>query len=48
MPALLSFPHFLYADDKYLNYVTGMNPSVEKHDTFAHLEPVSSAFLKLQ
>lgn len=43
IPALLSFPHFLDADPKYLDYVEGLNPDKEKHGTSLLLEPVSGA-----
>lgn len=43
-PILLSFPHFLYADDEYQHSVKGVKPSIDKHRTYVHLEPVSILF----
>lgn len=37
----MSLPHFLYADEKYLNAVEGLEPDEEKHAIYLHLEPVS-------
>lgn len=43
IPALLSFPHFLHADPKYLELVEGLSPDKDKHETFVQLEPLSGA-----
>lgn len=42
VPALLSLPHFLYADYYYATAVRGLNASVDKHLTFVDLEPVGN------
>lgn len=50
-PILLSFPHFLWANEAYLNGVEGMNPNEDIHKTFLLVEPVRSnmlRFLKLE
>lgn len=44
VPALLSLPHFLYADSSYGKAVEGLKPSVEDHLTYVELEPVSVIF----
>lgn len=41
VPALLSLPHFLYANRSYLEAVDGLNPSQDEHLTFVEMEPVS-------
>ena len=40
-PTYLSLPHFLNADQKFLNAVSGLKPDEEKHDFTLHVEPVS-------
>ncbi|CAH0546696.1 unnamed protein product [Brassicogethes aeneus] len=45
-PVLLSFPHFLHADKKYLDTVHGLNPDENKHETFVILEPNSGTPIK--
>lgn len=40
VPALLSLPHFLYANKSYLEAVDGLSPSKEDHLTYVELEPV--------
>lgn len=39
-PILLSNPHFLYADKKLQEYVTGVKPTVDEHSSFVDIEPV--------
>lgn len=39
-PAIVSFPHFLYADPIYLSKVEGMKPDPELHKFIIDLEPV--------
>ena len=34
-------PHFLYAEKKFVNSVTGLNPNVDLHNFIVHFEPVS-------
>ncbi|KYB28339.1 Sensory neuron membrane protein 2-like Protein [Tribolium castaneum] len=36
---LLSFPHFLWADEKYLKGVDGLTPNEDLHSTFLLVEP---------
>ncbi|KAF7267371.1 hypothetical protein GWI33_019380 [Rhynchophorus ferrugineus] len=40
-PMVLSFPHFVYGDDKIRTYVEGMSPNEEKHGSFVVIEPIS-------
>ncbi|XP_017781871.1 PREDICTED: sensory neuron membrane protein 2-like [Nicrophorus vespilloides] len=40
MPALLSLPHFLYADKKYLDAVENLKPDIEKHNLVMRLQPL--------
>jgi lysosome membrane protein 2 len=45
-PLLVSFPHFLYADEEYLNGTIGLSPSKEKHSTEFLVEPQTGTVLK--
>ncbi|XP_071446190.1 sensory neuron membrane protein 1 [Hetaerina americana] len=38
-PAVITFPHFYMADEKYLTMVSGLKPVKEKHETFLEIEP---------
>ncbi|XP_049819911.1 sensory neuron membrane protein 2 [Aethina tumida] len=38
-PLLFSLPHFLWADDKYLDGVKGLSPDPDKHMLFLNVEP---------
>ncbi|XP_054718007.1 protein croquemort-like [Uloborus diversus] len=38
-PAIVSFPHFLYADPQYLEKIDGLKPDPEKHKFIIDLEP---------
>lgn len=45
-PVLLSFPHFLYADDMYRNAFDGISPpDVEKHGFYMDVQPLMGAGL---
>ncbi|XP_066152084.1 sensory neuron membrane protein 2-like [Euwallacea fornicatus] len=46
-PVLVSFPHLLHADLRYVSSVEGLNPDSSKHEMFVTLEPVSGTPLKL-
>uniref|UniRef100_A0AAR5QBN4 Sensory neuron membrane protein 2 n=1 Tax=Dendroctonus ponderosae TaxID=77166 RepID=A0AAR5QBN4_DENPD len=46
-PVLVSFPHLLYADSRYLDKVAGLNPDPSKHAMFVTLEPTSGTPLKV-
>ncbi|XP_044258619.1 sensory neuron membrane protein 2-like [Tribolium madens] len=46
-PVLLSFPHLLYGDKKYLASVDGLHPDPKLHETFVILEPTSGAPLQV-
>ncbi|EFA01368.1 sensory neuron membrane protein 2 [Tribolium castaneum] len=46
VPVLFSFPHFLWADNKYLSAVEGLNPVEEKHKTYLVVEPNTGTPLK--
>ena len=39
----VSQPHFLNAEEKFLNSVEGLEPSIDKHCSFAQYEPVNEA-----
>jgi hypothetical protein len=41
-PMLSSFPHFYQADKSLLEYIDGMEPKKELHDSYIDLHPVSS------
>lgn len=43
-PIVVSFPHFLYADWRYVNNVKGLSPNETNHQIFVNLEPVSELF----
>lgn len=43
-PLLFSLPHFLWADDKYLDGVKGLSPDPDKHMLFLNVEPVSNYY----
>ncbi|KAJ3662456.1 hypothetical protein Zmor_006804 [Zophobas morio] len=43
-PALLSFPHFLWADKIYLDGVNGLSPNEAIHKTYLLVEPVIYTF----
>lgn len=47
VPALLSLPHFLYANSSYREAIDGLAPSEEEHLTYVELEPVSIYFCKI-
>ncbi|XP_021004437.1 protein croquemort [Parasteatoda tepidariorum] len=38
-PAVVSFPHFLYADQHYMDKIDGLTPDPAKHMFFIDLEP---------
>nr|WJJ63368.1 sensory neuron membrane protein 2a [Pachyrhinus yasumatsui] len=46
-PVLVSFPHLLHADLRYVNSVEGLKPDKIKHETFVVLEPISGNPLKM-
>ncbi|XP_060519996.1 sensory neuron membrane protein 2-like [Cylas formicarius] len=46
-PVLVSFPHLLYGDERYLRGVEGMRPEEGLHETFVLLEPITGAPLKV-
>lgn len=39
-PAYASLPHFLNADEKFIDAVDGLNPNSKKHDFVFNFEPV--------
>lgn len=41
-PAFVSKPHFLDADQTFLDNVVGLKPDREKHEFQLHFEPVKS------
>lgn len=40
-PVFMSFPHYYGADPYYLSQVEGMNPSIDKHEFYITLEPMT-------
>jgi hypothetical protein len=40
-----SWPHFLNADKKFVDSLTGLNPSKENHDYVLSIEPVKFTYL---
>jgi len=47
-PAFLSQPHFLHADQSYLDAVEGLNPSVEDHSAFITINPDLGVPIKVE
>jgi hypothetical protein len=43
----MSQPHFLNADDKFINSVNGLSPNKDLHDFVLHFEPVGLNKFKL-
>lgn len=43
---MMSPPHFLYADPKFIKEVDGLNPDVETHNTFLSIEPTTGFVMK--
>lgn len=39
LPAAISFPHFLHADDSYVTTITGLAPNHSKHNFFLDIVP---------
>lgn len=46
VPAALSFPHFLFADQKYVDAVEGLNPVESEHNAAVDLEPYTGLVLQ--
>ncbi|CAL8141657.1 unnamed protein product [Orchesella dallaii] len=44
-PLLVSFPHFLHADDEYLTKIDGLKPDKDKHETEFLIEPKTGKIL---
>lgn len=44
---VLTYPHFLFADEEYANGVVGVTPDLESHRIFLDLEPVSFTFVSV-
>lgn len=40
-PIFMSYPHFYGADSYYLKNIEGLNPSIDRHQSYFTLEPVS-------
>lgn len=45
LPAMLSLPHFYFADPVYLEPVEGLKPNRSKHESYLIIEPVIIIFL---
>ncbi|XP_046583231.1 lysosome membrane protein 2-like [Haliotis rubra] len=46
IPAVVSFPHFYLAEDKYVHGVYGMSPNKEEHETAIDIEPLTGLVLQ--
>ncbi|ODM95819.1 Lysosome membrane protein 2 [Orchesella cincta] len=44
-PLLVSYPHFLHADDEYISKVDGLKPDKDKHETEFLIEPKTGKIL---
>ncbi|OXA43801.1 lysosome membrane protein 2 [Folsomia candida] len=44
-PLLVSYPHFLYADDEYREKLVGMKPRPEKHESEFLVEPTTGTIV---
>ncbi|XP_003747317.1 lysosome membrane protein 2 [Galendromus occidentalis] len=47
-PLVVSFPHYLYADDKHLDSVVGMNPKKEKHQFYLESDPLTGVTVSVR
>lgn len=52
LPVFVSFPHFLYADDRYVTNLVGIRPDPSLHDSYVDIEPqtgmLARAFKRIQ
>ncbi len=46
-PTFISFPHFLNADNSYLNTVSGLEPNSSLHQTYLDVEPLTGTPIDL-
>jgi lysosome membrane protein 2 len=46
VPIIMSSPHFLYADERFLKDVDGLSPDPLLHNTFLSVEPTTSLLMK--
>ncbi len=44
-PIILSWPHFLHANQSYLNSLTGLTPDAEKHSFYFDVQPTTGTTL---
>ena len=44
-PIVLSWPHFLHANQSYLNSLTGLTPDAEKHSFYFDVQPTTGTTL---
>lgn len=44
-PIAMSLPHFLYANESYIQHVEGLKPEIEKHQFYFDIEPVNIILL---
>ena len=44
-PIVLSWPHFLHANQTYLNSLTGLNPDADKHSFYFDVQPTTGTTL---
>ncbi|KAJ8670662.1 hypothetical protein QAD02_001921 [Eretmocerus hayati] len=45
-PIILTFPHLLWADERYAQTVDGLHPDPKKHQTFVDFEPNTGTLLQ--
>ncbi len=45
-PTYLSLPHFLNADQKFVDAIIGLNPNEKKHEFSLNLDPVKNLNIK--
>jgi len=46
VPAYMSLPHFLFADQTLLDEVVGLSPDFERHRTIVSFEPLTGIPMK--
>ena len=47
-PLVVSFPHYLYADEKHVDSVVGMNPKKEKHQFYLDSDPLTGVTVSVR
>lgn len=47
-PLVVSFPHYLFADEKHLDSVVGLNPKKDKHEFYLESDPLTGVTLSVR